>query len=423
MAPTPGLRARPAGRTAALGAAAALALLLALRGPGLYPDSASYLAGAPYRPPLYPAFLDVAHLLGGRLALRLVVFLLALLGGLSLLWCVDRLRRVLALPRLAALLLLVALAVGQLRFAGDIVSEALAAPLYLCFLTALIEAVVGGERGPLLWAVAWLVLGVLARPQLMFAWPVLLLAAGAWLSRGPPRRPGRASLALAIAGMVLCGWLAQHAANLARHGRWDGIHFTGLQLLTPAVYLADRQDLALFTDPEEHRYLATVFADLEARHLFAWSRPPRYSQSAFFADAYNDICHEVIEREFKPAAPAGALTIDEWAVLDRLTLGIARRLLARHPARFLGHVAGQAYGYEKSLALLVAGLAALALLFARRQPRFRALLVVVALWLSNVALVCAIEAPMARYFIYTDGPLVGLVLALLVGAAPPPEDA
>ncbi len=184
-------------------------LLLISRGAELTRDSASYLDAAVYRTPLYPLFLDLLQAIAAGKALIAAVVLQAALGLSAISILVRYLRRALGLPTwvtwLTAALLLLPY-VGPLAVANRIQSEALAYPLFLLAMRYLLAAIVEDRAAPLLAAAGLAGAAVLARPQLLFLYPVVALVALGWSLRRRSRRRGLGvlgalALVMAVAGV------------------------------------------------------------------------------------------------------------------------------------------------------------------------------------------------------------------------------
>lgn len=385
-------------------------LALAARGARLVPDSASYLDNAPFRPPLYPLFLDAVQLAAGTRLPKVVVLLQGVAAVVTLARLLAVLRRHLVVGPLALVAVGTLLAFAQLRYAGDLSTESLTCSVFLLLVAEGVHLCFApDDLRSLARALALTVTAVLLRPQFLFLWPVVIAGVAGLLRLAPSRRRGLRAVALIVVAL-LAGPILQRSYNLLRNGRPEGIHFTGVQLLTVNLYLADLDDVSLFHGAE--RQLAErLWHDMEQRRLFAVTRPAHLTSADYFDDVYVTVCLDVIEHDVARDDPR---TIDQWAALDRATMSIATRLLRRHPTRYLGHVAGVLFAQFRYLALLAAALAALGLRYSAREPRWRLLLLASSLWLANVVLVCLVETPMARYTCYTDGVLVALLIAVLV---------
>ena len=393
-----------------------LGVALAARGPHLVPDSTSYLDNAPHRPPAYPLFLDLTGLAGRALGLRLAVLLQALGATVATARLGLALRRLLGLGGAATALVLAVLAIAPLNYAADISTECLTWAAFALLLAEASELLLGdGGWQHLVRAAGWAVLAILLRPQLLFLWPVLggavvlralvLGGRGAWLRHG-----------LLLAGALLATSAVQVTYNYARNGRPQGIHFTGVQLLTVALYNADPGDAALFAG-EVRPVADRLFSRMAGERLFASARPLGSSTAAWFERGYVTICLDVIEREVAGGEPTSA---EGWAALDKTTMTIALGLLRAHPTRLPRHVVAIAYAQLKYFLILMAGLTLVALVGAREQARSRWLLLVGGLWWSNVVLVCLVETPMTRYTCYTDALACAAVIALLAAPRDPP---
>ena len=418
-----------------LGASVALAAAFAVRGPQLAIDSSGYLDHSPMRSAGYPLLLDVARLVAGSQGLRLAVFLQALGSFAAIALLIDRLRVRLGAGPLVQVLAAMGLAAGPVAFAGTIVSESLA---FTCFIAAVARALDAAcdrddASGRHLGAcAAWLAGATLARPQFLFAWPLLGLGVIAHLVARRGLRPTsrRLQLPLMLLVVFLGQWSIQRGYNQLRHGRLQGSGLTGLQLATVNLYLADRGDvdaIAATLPPDDGRALEVAFGALQERHLLASTTPGGYTPAMYFHHVYNDVCWEAIAAAWGLAEDSAA-PVERWDQLDAVTRSVALGLLARHPVRYVKHVLSMMWWQYKFFLLLALGALVLAGSALRLRlgdsdgdAAARAVLVAAALWFANLTLVCMVELPIARYCFYTDGLLVAVIVAV-VGralAAPP----
>jgi 4-amino-4-deoxy-L-arabinose transferase-like glycosyltransferase len=283
---------------------------------------------APYLPtsirtPLYPLFLLAARQLLGP-APRAAALVQALLEGVTTLltaWLGTRIAGPRA-GRVAALLY--ALNPTQIRFASDLLTETLLALLLLGAVCALIRHFSQDATSP---GRAWLVLAaamigcaILCKPNVQFLpalWivPLALYTTGAEAQTDPPvgsrwRRPlGDAVLLLAVVALLLVPWYVRNALTFGRTVLSTAFEGNVSRVSAPATLSTARGTYVAPWSAEWEALFGEVLAETAER--YAWHKP------------------------------WDSLTAREIEAHNRQLYWVAREVLLRHPAAWLGsHVQG-----------------------------------------------------------------------------------
>lgn len=422
----------PPGRAEILAfAALALGLFVALAwgGARLDPSSAAVIAGAATEPPLY-VWLVAAYAWLSGVAPPLaaahydaLAALQTLIGLAAARWLGRSLRLAFALPRwlgaLASLLLLAPYAFGGAPFGASVAAPALAYPLFMIAMSALLR---GFARGDWRWLIAFIVLLpvlLLASKQLAFVVPAFALVLLWVLCAYPgPRRP-KAILAGLLVAAVAAGALAERLLVQAETGRFAIAPTAGLSLIAAPLYLADDDDGALFRDRPEQRQLFRSFRrEMAARNLRAQDLEqgpvPVSRRAEHYQGARGPILRRAVLPPLRQNGAADAFEIDRW------TRHMAYRLMAEKPLAWLrlafeNLVHGLGGAYAAAFLTLVLALAA-GIQTRRRDPLSLALATVLLFHLANLLAAALFGADVRHAAGYT-APLTGALLLTALGRA------
>ena len=255
---------------------AALALLylplvayLVSQGPVRAIDSIEYWEMRPSRAPLYSLFLQPFLRLGPlHLSWALLATQLAM-GAASIAVLCGYLHRRFQLPFWCTWLLSILLAAPYVGdgFGNQILSEALAYPLFLVLVRFLVQAALDHSIVDLAVASVLTIPLVLTRGQFLFLYPVLGLLC-AWMYFAlPSRRPAVWRASLLLVCCIAATNLLERSYFLVRHGRFVTTPFTGIQLAALPFYVATASDAGIFEDDELRAYFETSFATLTRKKL------------------------------------------------------------------------------------------------------------------------------------------------------------
>ncbi len=406
--------------------------ILAIRlpvGPIMGVDWESYVNSVIIRTPLYPIFLNFfVFLFGEHWKEYTYVFqiLLVLSAAIYFASVVRRVYRTGNGTFLVVLMLGLTPAIGHNGIGNKYYSEALSYSLFLFFFAFFLKATREKGKWNPLWVMVLTMLCTLARPQLIILYiPVLLLLAFVHREHRNWRRTFRSALVFVL--IAAGGALAGRLYNLAVHGIFSSVPFSGMNISTSALYASDpEKDLALFPPgSRERKLLEAVYERMETRRLFLrYNDAPNFLETQIhYARSYDAICwatvYDLYRETFTRVSKTDHwLSPDEFADLDRVMVNIAFRLIPRHmpelaklyTANILFKMGGFYYPFLLLAVLFLSGL---------RAVRYRhsldfALFTITVLNFLNYGLVGVLQRLMTRYTFYTDTlQLVFLVLWLL----------
>jgi hypothetical protein len=384
--------------------------------PVQFPDTVSYLEHSLARAPGYPLLLDLARLLAGTHWPRAIVLLQGAVAGWSVRQFVLALRERFAAPSGLALFLGLVVALPQLVWVPDLLTESLSHSLFLVVLAALLHATLANPLRHFSVAALALTLAIAVRPHFVFIGPVLLVPA---LVLGWQRRAGR--LTLQLSGLMLAAMLAGNFAQII--GNWAyndlpvrsaalGVHAAAVQL-----YLATPDELAILQEPEERALVEPLGRFMQQAHLFGGSAPGLTDTVEGFNLAFDQIIYAGMVPQARVRLGHANLTAQDWLALDKATTHIAVRLARHHPAVAIHHVARQLFVGGAMLVLTVASALLGAWLTLRRKDDCGLILATVALLsLANHVELALVQVTRMRYVMTTDLALI-VILFALVGQA------
>ncbi len=247
-----------------------IAFLVVLNKPvEILKDSTGYMEMSLIRLPVYPIFLYLVHKICGDIYLSVVVFLQFLLLIIAAYNLIKTLRNLFPINNwwfflLAFLVLLPAL--YNINVCNRILSESLAYPLYLIVFAHLIKAFVKRELKPLLYAIPLLLLLLLVRGQFIFivGGGILVSFYILWKQKNIVRKSWIIGLFLILP--ILAG-LMDKTYHFIVHHHFVATPWTGIHLLTPALFVANKENVSVFSTEEEKGFFKQIFDSLENKNL------------------------------------------------------------------------------------------------------------------------------------------------------------
>ena len=393
---------------------------LTVLGPVIQPDTASYIADSPFRPPLLPLYLNLLQVLFGPGFLYAAVAAQAAIGFASSLLLGNRISALARSTEPGRWLVVSILLWPQLENARYILSESLAYSFLCLMVWFSLEPFVLGMR----WRAAagtCLALALLLMTRVQFAYMVLVgaLAVVAGLVRLRGGRD-RAFILGAAVGAALLVVGTQAAYTTATLGYPSRVAATGPNLLTVLAYVSVPADAHRITDPLARTFMDSLMAELEKKRLLS---SQRLGMSVARHFSYTTICNHTLiplyRRMFSRNVDEDAL----WVSMDKLTTRAAVELLRTGWRRYLHHMAILILQTQRYFGVLAAFLIACGVELARRSSTrgLGILLAGVAVcWWLNVISVTAVQYPQLRYTFYFDTLVIAAILAGLTRSGHPP---
>ena len=431
----------------ALALAAFYVFAAMLEGYRLYPDSYSYISMDLSREPMYAVFLALMRRLfgwgGEDFWLQAAAVAQSLLTAWAGWYFTRRFTELFRLHGRESLLLALCTLLPSLfcrffanrraMYSYSMISESLAFPLFLAFLTcAAAYTLRGGKRDFVRSAVlAFLLISV--RKQMYITLPLLLLAA---LWRGI--RCGRfrirtLSAVLAAAAVLLANSLLDRGYNYVLRG--EALRHSGDMrfVTTMLLYTAEPEDAAAIGDAELRGLFEEIYRQADEKQLLRRYAPEDwFGRSLFFMDHYDLIQFDCLRDTVEPRA-VEKYGADQTAVereKDRINNGLNAALLPVGWTRVL-RTAADSFGMGlvntaaamkrpliPAAVLLYAAWLVLFAVIIRRRREDEAVFagLVLASILGNVALVSLTIFCQPRYTLYNMPVFYASLLLLLRGA-------
>lgn len=367
-----------------------------------FPDSDTYIADSIIRSPLYTWFLKAWQLVDAPLGFVHVPQLF--FGGLGICYLLHTLRHFFGLhpirDLLTAALLLIPYVVMN-HFGNAVLSEALAYPIFLLCVSFFIRTVKTCTfRNALILGIFTSLL-ILTRKQFVFMWPflginlgILIYAVG--FKRAKP-------YVFLLAGFCLLTSGVEYTRNYIKGGYFQGIPFTGMQLIVLPVYVASQESMRETEATFQISGLETIWTEVHQQKLSSADAPSTLLRKGrHYCEAFNPICHQIVN--CNPDLCAVQKDMDIFQA-DRLRTRLAMTLIQKNFSSYVQmYLINIIYGFRHwTLFLGAMCLGLFAAAYAYRHRSVNALLTwnTILLSIANVAAVALVEPAMRRYTFYT----------------------
>lgn len=372
---------------------------LAWLGPLQEADTPSYRQHDIIRSPLYPAWLSA-----GMGADGVLVFLQLALGFGAAAALTRGIRRLLrAGPWGGQVIFAILLApyYGPSLFGNRMLSEALAYPIFLVAMRALLLGLAESSTQRLLSFFAWSALAILTRRQFLFLVPLaaaLLLYVFVYARAAFRKR----ALVVGTLAMLAVPEVGDRTYHYVLHDRFIAPPLTGIQLAIGPLMIAKYHGDTLFGGTR---------AELERRGLTLSGPAGEYAlRYALHYNAAKGIL-------FTQAREVGLTT---WPEIDRATTEGALSAIREHPREWLTLVLQNMIQGTGGYVIFGSFLLTLAAaLVAHHRTRHRLALLYLAVGftaLCNISLVAVVEPVLRRYTAYTDTILAAVVVTIVMRA-------
>jgi len=374
-------------------------------------DSYGYINNSIYRTPLYPLFIDIFEKYTGAGYLKYVCIGQIALGFFSALILCHTLIKIFGFSNWAFHAIYIAALLpflGPGSIANAIMSECLAYSMFLIAASYLIKSVYEPAVANFFLLAVFSALAALTRPQFIFMYALLVFfIIFIFLNIRDAKKTAYFVfiLVLAVAGANFF----QRAYNYHFHGQFSGIPFTGIQAITPAIYLTDSSEISLFTDTKEIEFLASVYEKTDREKLsVGYNNPPNFIEYAtHYSVCYNEIAWRTVHGIYRDKyCKKTEMTPEEMVEFNSFTSSLAARILKDRYKQFarlftaniLKGIGGYFY-----LALLLFVLGYSLLAFNSYGSKLAGAVFFATLCnFLNYFLIALVEPVMLRYSFYTD---------------------
>jgi len=316
-----------------------VAVQILSRGLVLNPDSIGYIDAQPIRSAGYPLIILFFKMFFGKLALNVLSVFQLFLLVFSIHYFLNFLRDKFKLTDFVVLLLSFVFYFFLYQMGNEISSEPLSLVLYLFSIKFLLESILENKKRSLYFFYALLFLLVLIRAQFYFLYPVIFFVVLFLFYRNRNWKLFFRNIAILLI-VIAATNLADKSYHYFKHGRFMGTPYTGLQIVTDALYISKPGDSILFNDTFDRKMFNEVYSNIYEQGLILESleeQNPSVTMAQIimhYNDSYNEICHRntkvIIGSKFDNPG-----SIIYWENIDKATLNISKKIILRHPVEFL----------------------------------------------------------------------------------------
>jgi len=412
--------------------------LLMLHGPQHYTDSETYLNATLIRSPLYPFLIDIFRFFcGSSFEYWLVAFQLTIGGWAIYLFCSIISRQLFLSP--LGFIVTLALAASpyfglSIQTGNAILGEGIAYPLFLFAIYFLIRGLTEKSFRFIGSFVLFSFLLVLTRKQFLFLYPIAFLIIGHFLFCGGGRLKVFYLLMILFLGGFSVSFI-EYANNYLRRDHFAPTSYTGIQLVTMAVYVSKSTDILVIRDEQQAKLFQHIYSRTNQKRitldtLDAARQNQFLNKFQHFFTNYPDIMTEVIDA-VENVYLSKTITRDEGQIIaERETTRLAFTLIKENPKRYAmmyllnvfyglgGHGIGDGYSVRGNYFVLLQLVAAVFLCkyliqYPKKMPIAIVFIFLLLLHFSNIAQVALVVPALDRYTFYTSTVLMVFLTGLI----------
>jgi len=389
----------------------------------LFSDSGGYIDGDIIRSPTYPLFLDILQGVFGSYFNTATAFFQVIFGFIAVYYFITSLKKALKLHPLWLLLmalLVLSPYVYNHHVANRFLSEALSYPLYLLVVSRFFLLLAKGEKRYVWQAIPLLFLLVLTRNQFLYIVPIALLSIG-WLAYSAKAYKRWLFPALALIVLPFVSSLADKTYHSIRHDAFVSTPWTGLHLLTPAMFVADKEDGTIFTSEKEKRLFDSLYSSLAKKQLNIHHLPPEDASqaTAVYRENFSDIANHTIYDEGKEIVAPNETVNNKYIFLDAVTKSMAMPLIMDNFGPWLKVYLQNfvfAFGTARDVLLILILLGfGIFILLKNKSIDAKIIMLACSLLLANAAIVSIGMHTIKRFTFYNDW-VVFLIIFILINS-------
>lgn len=298
--------------------------------PFVNPDTSQYVAMSPFRSPGYPLFLHLDSFFFGQ-GHYYPVFLFQLAAGIVASIFAGKTLRDLTnqsdwLGYLFSIIFLIPYFFGDYKFANRLLSEGICYPIYLFGFSNFLVGIVKQQLKSLYIFLGTLFLMVLARPQMVFLYPILFIATLYICSFFKIELRRKIIFSIVALCTVLITNIADRSYHYYLHGHFAKEPTFGFSLAVAPLYLSTLNDARLIKDPKNKALFLQIFDKINKNNAnIAEYQHSRASNIYYhFAGSFNPITWHSLY----PTFIENGMT--DWYEMDKRSLEIAVPLLKAH---------------------------------------------------------------------------------------------
>lgn len=220
------------------------------------------------------------------------------------------------------------------RYGGNISTEPLSYAFFLLFIKFLLEAILESKEKSLLISYGLLIVLVLIRGQFYFLYPVVIVVLLFLFFKNHEWKFLLKYLSYFIIIIIISN-LLDKTYHYIRHDKFVGTPFTGLQLVSDALYVSKLSDSIAFDGVNKEMYIK-IYQKITDQGLTLESLNKKSPSEIIFHynHAYNEISHRnakvVVGSYFENSED-----INYWKKIDETTIEMSKKLISKNPIKFL----------------------------------------------------------------------------------------
>lgn len=389
-----------------------ITIFLAFKDIKIYPDSIGYIEGQPIRSAGYPLIVSFFEMLFGSYGLQVlnIVQLLIILG--VIVYLLNYLKKAFKLSDLTLLLLSFLFYYALYRIGNGIATEPLALALFLLCIKFLLQFIFEHSLKAILQYFIILSLLILIRAQFYFLYPVTLIVIMYLYYKNRDMKLMLSSLIFMVLTVISLN-VVDRTYHYMKHNAFISTPYTGLQLITDALYISEKKDTVFISNTFERKLFGEIQQKLTEQNL-TYETLKSNNENIETAQivhhynyAYNEICHrnaKVIIGSY--LNNPGSIAF--YKEIDKITLSISKDIIRNKPKKFFtlyAHdIMRNGFGSNIFFIFFVATFAyGVLMIFKVKQDKKYIYLVLGCLMvISNFLLVALVEPILIRYSIYSS---------------------
>ncbi|MCK5401786.1 MAG: hypothetical protein KAJ28_09130 [Flavobacteriaceae bacterium] len=387
----------------------------------LFPDSEGYLNMYIFRSATYPLFLSLIKTIFGSLFNIATIFIQILIGIYSIYFFVNTLKKNININPIWCLGLTIILLIPYIynhNVANRFLSEALSYPLYLIVVTHYISLLITEKTKYILYAFPILFLLLMTRSQFIFMIPVGILIL-IWVSFKNKVFKQNIWLFLVLFCFPFLVSTADKTYHKIKHGHFVNTPWTGIHLITPAFYVANKEDASIFNTSEERLFFETTYKQLSEKKLNInhLNLKRNTDEITPFITYYSEIANHTVLTVGENLSDTKLTKNKKYITVDELTKNMTIPLILNNFKRWFNIYIKNiihAFGNSKYV-LLYLILFAYSLFGLKKNDSSKNKLIalIILLTFSNIALVAIGMHTIKRFTFYNDWVLFLIIFVLL----------
>lgn len=300
-------------------------------------DTLGYVNTIPIRSAGYSTVMLLFQMLFGAYALKFLFITQLIVLLFSILYFLSYLKIKFQLSNFVILLISFIFYFYYYKYGRNIATEPLSYAFFLLFIKFILEAIFENKNKSLYISYGLLIVLVLFRGQFYFLYPIIILAVFFIFFKNKNWKNLVKNLTYFIIIIVIAN-LLDRTYHYVRHGNFSGTPFTGLQVVSDALYVSKLNDSILFEGIDKEMYLKIHQRISEQGFTLESLREKKEDVGPgeiifHYNHAYNEISHRnakiIVGSYFESPEDIGY-----WINIDRTTLEMAKKLIKSNPVKF-----------------------------------------------------------------------------------------